>query len=618
MAYIDSKNMNKKVLFYSILRIVYVCLLFPLIAGCSETSSDTGVDISLNKDKLVLEKGKGERLIAAFNPVDAKNQGHVWSSGNPQVATVDDTGYVTAVAVGEAVIAAKALDGDDIATCNVTVVDKIIPVSSVSLNKSECEITVGESVALSAIIKPSNATNKYVTWVSSNETIVTVDDTGVITALAIGEAVITVKTDDGEKTADCNVSVVAKGVKFTQPVIENVSSNSVYISGIITSLGIEITEMGVCYATTQNPTIDDYKITFNNGNISGIIKDLTPETTYYIRFYAIADGAVRYSDQTIFETLTAVEIPAPEFSNVTSNSAVISGVIKTNGSILKETGIVYSQSSLPTVDDNKILISNENISYTLFGLNANTTYYVRLYAMVGEKVYYGAEAELLTNEEIITNFEVSDYFYDRLILKSKAPRGYDKINICYGTNPNPKITDNITSAYLIDNGLLKLDLSSLKSNTTYYIRAYSITGTKVEYHDNEVAVTTMGGDVSVSFGSIRRDTQYTTSYIRPCNLYIEVKTTLPSGTYLVDSPTASFKNSLTGEYKSNIYITGGNNIFYIRTLGLYQETDDYYSRYYTKLKNSLHLTMTNMESGVCFHYEVSSSKELPAGTYGEF
>lgn len=596
---------------YKLIYLIPSLLCF-LIVGCSDDSADGGVDISLNKENLVLEKGKGERLIASFNPVDAKNQGHVWSSGNPQVATVDETGYVTAVAVGEAVIAAKALDGDDIATCNVTVVDKIIPVSSVSLSKSECEITVGESVALSAIVNPSNATNKNVTWESSNNSVVMVNEEGVITACAIGEATITVKTDDAGKTAVCNVSVVAKGIKFTQPTLENVTSNSVYISGVITPLGVETTEMGVCYATTQNPTTDDYKVAFNNGNISHIIKGLTPETTYYIRFYAIADGTVRYGDQTIFETLTAVEIPAPEFSNVTSNSAVISGVIKANGSVLKETGIVYSQSSSPTVDDNKILISNEDISYTLFGLDADTTYYVRLYAMVDEKVYYGAEAELLTNEEIITNFEVSDYYYDRLILKSKAPRGYDKINICYGTNPNPTITDNIASANLNSDGLLELDLSSLGSNTTYYVRAYSITGTKVEYHDNEVAVTTMGGDVSVRFDSIRRDSSISGN----CRLYIKVNTKLPSGTYLVKEHGGYFKNSLIGEYTSQIYITGGDASFYMSVIGKFVKPS--ISSSYTCFINPFHLTMTNMESGVCCHYEVFSSERLDSGTYGEF
>lgn len=483
--------MNKKALFYSILRIVYVCLLLPLIAGCSEDSADTGVDIFLNKDKLVLEKGKGERLIASFNPVDAKNQGHVWSSGNSQVATVDETGYVTAIALGEAVIAAKALDGDDIATCNVTVVDKIIPVSSVSLNKSECYITVGENVALSATINPSNATNKDVIWESNNEGIVTVDNAGVVTALAIGEATITVKTNDAEKTATCNVSVVAKGVKFTQPVAEIVTSNSVYISGIITPLGVETNEMGICYTTTPNPTIDDDKVIFNNGDISHIIKGLEPETAYYIRFYAIADGTVRYSDQTIFETLTAVDIPTPEFSNVTSNSAVISGVINANGSVIKETGIVYSQSSSPTVDDNKILISNENISYTLFNLDANTTYFVRLYAIVGEKVYYGAESELLTNEALITNFKAVVIGENEIDLVSDAPRGYGNVGVCYGTSPNPKVTDNTAEATLGADGKLHLTISGLYSRNPYYLRSYYKQGNGFVYSDDEICVQTI-------------------------------------------------------------------------------------------------------------------------------
>lgn len=565
---------------YKLIYLIPSLLCF-LIVGCSDDSADGGVDISLNKENMVLEKGKGERLIASFNPVDAKNQGHVWSSGNPQVATVDETGYVTAVAVGEAVIAAKALDGDDIATCNVTVVDKIIPVSSVSLNKSECYITIGESFALSATINPSNATNKYVTWESSDETIVTVDDTGVITALAIGEAVITVKTDDGEKTADCNVSVVAKGVKFTQPTLENVSSNSVYISGVITPLGVETTEMGVCYATTQNPTTDDYKVAFNNGNISHIIKGLTPETTYYIRFYAIADGAVRYGDQTIFETLTAVEIPAPEFSNVTSNSAVISGVIKANGSVLKETGIVYSQSSSPTVDDNKILISNEDISYTLFGLDADTTYYVRLYAMVDEKVYYGAEAELLTNEPLLTKFKAVVIGENEIELISDAPRGYGNISVCYGTSPNPKVTDNTAEATLKADGKLHLTISGLYSNNPYYLRSYYKQSNTFIYSDDEICVQTVFKSKSSNLNSTCPHIIYSQAVSAGYPPYYAYHTILyknfPEGTYKVYS--SASKNGLGwqaygytkhAEDKYNInscsrtleYISGGDGTFY--------------------------------------------------------
>ena len=81
-----------------------------------------------------------------------------------------------------------------------------VAVAGVSLSTSDTAITVGETFAMTATVVPDNATNKTLTWTSSNTAIATVSE-GTVTALALGETVITVSTADGNKTASCTVTV---------------------------------------------------------------------------------------------------------------------------------------------------------------------------------------------------------------------------------------------------------------------------------------------------------------------------------------------------------------------------------------------------------------------------
>lgn len=134
-----------------------------LVGGCSKEDTKEEVvipDIALNKSELTLEKGKTERLIASFTPAETLDKGHVWTSSTPGVAMVDETGMVTAVEPGEAVITAMALTGKKTATCKVTVVDKVVSVTGVSIKPTVATMVVGDDLTLEAIIAPDNATNK--------------------------------------------------------------------------------------------------------------------------------------------------------------------------------------------------------------------------------------------------------------------------------------------------------------------------------------------------------------------------------------------------------------------------------------------------------------------------
>ena len=178
-------------------------------ATCAVTvRANTGAvtSVNLNKTATTLVVGAKETLTASVLPPDATNKNISWSSNNNPVATVSTTGEVTAIAVGTATIIVTTEDGAKTATCAITVVAATVPVTGVSLNKTTLELLVGNVEQLTATVAPTNATNKTVTWTTSNAAVATVS-AGYVTAVAAGSATITVTTTDGNFTATCEVTV---------------------------------------------------------------------------------------------------------------------------------------------------------------------------------------------------------------------------------------------------------------------------------------------------------------------------------------------------------------------------------------------------------------------------
>ena len=161
--------------------------------------------VSLDKTSLELTEGDTETLTATVEPSDATNKNVTWSTSDASIATVTD-GVVTAVAPGTATITVTTENGNKTATCAVTVTAATVPVTGVTLNKTSTSLYVGDTETLTATVAPDNATDKTVTWTSSNPSVATVEN-GVVTAVSAGTATITVTTDDGTKTATCTVTV---------------------------------------------------------------------------------------------------------------------------------------------------------------------------------------------------------------------------------------------------------------------------------------------------------------------------------------------------------------------------------------------------------------------------
>lgn len=185
----------------------YVDLSKDVINGYRTAIDESGISISLDKSVLSLPVGNTSTLTATVSdntlPVS-------WTSSDETVATVS-SGTITGIKEGTAVITAKVTsNGKDYeASCNVTVTTNTVNVTGITLSESEKQLDINgqNSFTLVANILPENATNKNVSWTSSNTSVASVYN-GTVTASNVGNATITVTTNDGKFEASCVVTVI--------------------------------------------------------------------------------------------------------------------------------------------------------------------------------------------------------------------------------------------------------------------------------------------------------------------------------------------------------------------------------------------------------------------------
>lgn len=180
-------------------------------ASCEVTVKRHVSGVSLNKASLTLYVGETESLAATVAPEDASDKTVAWSSDNSAVASVSN-GKVTANKPGTAVIKVVTNDLSKEAACTVTVKRHA---ESVELSQKEIKLYLGENRSLTATVLPSDASDKNVTWSSSNPNVATVSTAGNVVSKSVGTTVITVKTADGGHQASCHVTVLEPVVYAT-------------------------------------------------------------------------------------------------------------------------------------------------------------------------------------------------------------------------------------------------------------------------------------------------------------------------------------------------------------------------------------------------------------------
>lgn len=192
----------------------------PKSATCTITVLQSVTSIELNPSQTTLNVRASLNLAANVLPENAGNKKVTWESSNPDIATVSSSGRVTAVSPGTATILCTAADGSGVtSTCEVTVIQMV---NTVKIDSTSTTLTVNknDSVNLNLLITPDNATDKTVTWESSNPDAATVSDKGTVTAVNGGATTITCTTVDGSnKSAKINVYVPSISVDSLEYVV---------------------------------------------------------------------------------------------------------------------------------------------------------------------------------------------------------------------------------------------------------------------------------------------------------------------------------------------------------------------------------------------------------------
>ena len=254
--------------------------------------------VSVDRRYLTLEEGANYALTATVSPANATNKTVNFSSSNESVATVDANGNITAVKAGSAYIYAKSVDGP-YASTYVTVKQKSTPkppaevkVTNITLDTRYLRLNAGETRELGFTVYPYNATDKTLTWTSSNEDVATVEN-GVITAIGRGSAYITATSTNGVQTT-CYVDVYgdAKPVKVT----------GLYFADRQLSLNVGETKAASVLFTPNNAT--DKTVTYSSLNNSiatvdadGNITAVKPGSVYI--YARSVDGPYAYLQVTV-------------------------------------------------------------------------------------------------------------------------------------------------------------------------------------------------------------------------------------------------------------------------------------------------------------------------------
>lgn len=235
-----------------------LAILFALVLtmGCLTACSVEAESIVLSNTTMTINIGNAQAVTAEVMPEDTSDKTIDWSSSNPAVATVNNVGVITGVSTGTCTITATC--GEASATLTVTVKK---PVEQVVLNKSEVTIKEEETFTFTCTIVPNDASEKNVSWTSSDSSVATVNAIGTITGIKAGTCTITA-TCDG-KVATANITVKEKGPDF-KAIYDSLSDKT----GI--TLGADASYL---MADTNRYDLDD----FSSSAVLYVIKDLNED-----------------------------------------------------------------------------------------------------------------------------------------------------------------------------------------------------------------------------------------------------------------------------------------------------------------------------------------------------
>ena len=275
--------------------------------------------------------------------------------------------------------------------------------------------------------------------------------------------------------------------------VTSITSSTAVAGGDVTADGgAEVTAKGVCWSTSQEPTIEG-EHTENGagtGEFTAELSGLEQNTTYYVRAYATNKEGTAYGEEVSFTTLQENVVVKPmvttlEIAGLSQTTAVAGGNVTSDGGAeVTARGVCWSTSQEPTVEGEHTTDGAGTGEYqsNLSGLTANTTYYVRAYATNSEGTAYGEEISFTTLEEhivvepTVVTVSVSEVTETTAVtggnVTSDGGGEVSARGVCWSTSQDPTVegshtTDGTGTGEFVSN------LTDLNDNTTYYVRAYA-------------------------------------------------------------------------------------------------------------------------------------------------
>ena len=427
-----------------------------LNAECEVTVTKAKVavtGVSLDNTLLLISVGESRKLSATVKPSGATNKEVSWTSNNESVATVDSNGNVKGLKEGSATITVTTKDGSKTATCKVTVSKPVstIAVTGVSLNKTSLSLTVGESQSLSATVSPSNASDKSVSWKSSNTSVATVDGSGNVKAVKAGTATVTVTTKDGSKTATCKVTVKSSSVAVTSI---SLNKKDLYLSEgeseklIVTFNPSDATNKEVTWEsdTPSKATVD------NNGNVKAVKAGTATITVTTKDGSRIARCLVHVSAAVI--NVTGVSVSPTSVTLAEGERKELTATVKPSNATKKSVTWTSSNTTVATVSTSGLVTAKSAGTATITVTTVDGSYTAKCTVTVKKKVtpeyvvlYHKGDSygKLSTGTEVKSTME---YTMGSLANNNLYFTVYDKANgIMKGGSPmsisgNATIVDN--------------------------------------------------------------------------------------------------------------------------------------------------------------------------------
>lgn len=396
--------------------------------------------------------------------------------------------------------------------------------------------------------------------------------------IAYGQ-VVTFKTDDLPN----NPPIVTTGS------VSALTTNSATVAGNITDIGSSpVTQYGHVWSSTNStPTINDNKTQLGTSNAPTIFNSsltgLTAGTTYYIRAYAINNGGTSYGAGVTFTPSASNNLPVVFVANVYNinvNFATSDGtLIDTGSSHITQYGHVYSSTNnLPTVNDNKTQLGASNftppISFTsnLSGLTANTTYFIRAYAINSAGTAYSSNVLTFTTFQAqrapsVTTGGISSLTSTSVeVAGTLTDVGYPSVTKYGHALVNTNTQGTFSSDFGASNGPVGYTslLTGLDPGTLYYVRAYAFNS--LEGRGATVGFTTLVGFTTNTVTNITTNTATANAGFRnDGRSFIAQYGHVWSSTNTVPTLTSN-ENKTINPFQFNSSLTGltANTTYYVR------------------------------------------------------